>query len=325
MAGKPKIALYWCSSCGGCEETVVDLEVRLLDVVQAVEIVFWPCAMDFKVADVQRLADGELAVALINGAIRTDEQQHMAELLRRKAACVIAFGACSAYGGIPALANLTSRRSIFDTSYHTSPTVENAGGTEPMCRTTVDGYVLELPAFHETVRKLSDVVDVDYYLPGCPPTPDNLAAALQSILQGNLPPRGSVLGSAKALCETCPRNDTKPDRVTMPGIKRVLDVQLDPDTCFLIQGVICMGPATRGGCGALCVDGNMPCTGCYGPAGDVQDQGAKMIATLGGILAGDTEAAVEQQLSRLTDPAGTFYRYTLSASQLGSRREEAHV
>jgi len=323
MAGKPKpkVAFYWCASCGGCEETVVDLEARILDVVEAVDIVFWPCAMDFKAADVERMADRELAVAFLNGAIRTDEQEHMAKLLRRKAACVIALGACSAHGGIPALANLTSQKRIFDVCYHRSPTVENPQGTEPATSTTVNGYVLRLPAFHETVRKLSDVVEVDYYLPGCPPTPDNFAAAVQSILQGTLPPPGSVLGSAKALCETCQRNDSKPDSVTMPGIKRVLDVQLDPGSCFLVQGVICMGPATRGGCGALCVDGNMPCTGCYGPTDDVHDQGAKMIATLGGILEGDTDEELQKQLDGLTDPAGTFYRYTLSASQLGSRRE----
>jgi len=323
MAGKPKVAFYWCSSCGGCDETVVDLAARILDVVRAVDIVFWPCAMDFKTADVEAMADHELAVAFINGAIRTDEQEQMAKLLRRKAACVMALGACSAHGGIPALANLTSKRSIFDVSYHGSPTVVNPEWTEPVSETTVDGHALRLPAFHETVRKLSDVVEVDYYLPGCPPTSDNLAEAVQCILEGKLPPRGSVLGPAKSLCETCKRNDSKPETVTMPGIQRVLDVQLDPGTCFLVQGVICMGPATRGGCGALCVDGNMPCTGCYGPAGDVQDQGAKMIATLGGILEGDTDEVVGQQLARLTDPAGTFYRYTLAASQLGSRREEA--
>jgi len=316
MAGKPKVAFYWCACCGGCEETVVDLAVGILDLVQAVDIVFWPCAMDFKAADVEAMADRELAVALVSGAIRTDEQEHMARLLRRKAACVVAFGACSAHGGTAALANLTSKKSIFNVSYRCSPTVENPEGTEPIC-------VLRLPAFHETVRKLSDVVEVDYYLPGCPPTSDSLAEAVQCILQGNLPPRGSVLGSARSLCETCKRNDSKPESVTMPGIKRVLDVQLDPNTCFLVQGVICMGPATRGGCGALCVDGNMPCTGCCGPTDDVCDQGAKMIAALGGILEGDTDELVERQLDRLTDPAGTFYRYTLSASQLGSRREEA--
>lgn len=323
MAGKPKVAFYWCASCGGCEETVVDLGVRVLDVVAAVDIVFWPCALDFKTSDLQKLADGEIAVAFINGAIRTEEQEHMAKLLRRKAACVIALGACSAHGGIPALANLTSKKRIFAASYHHSPTVENPEGTEPLTRTTLDGHPLTLPAFYETVRKLSDVVDVDYILPGCPPSPDNLADAVQTILAGKLPAKGATLGSNKSLCGACRRNDSKPEDVAIATIRRVVDVEVDPNTCFLAQGLVCMGPATREGCGNLCIDGNMPCTGCYGPTDDVKDQGAKMIATLGGILEGETAEAITGKLARLNDPAGTFYRYTLSASLLGNAREEA--
>ena len=324
MAGKPKVAFYWCASCGGCEETVVDLGARVLDVVAAVDIVFWPCALDFKTRDVEALADGELAVAFVNGAVRTDEQEHMARLLRRKAGCVIALGACSGHGGIPALANLTSKRKIFDVSYHRSPTVVNPQGTEPKTKAVVDRYELSLPAFHATVRKLSDVVAVDYYLPGCPPTADNLADAVQAILSGKLPPTGAVLAPNKSLCGSCKRNDTKPEEgMAMPAIKRVVDVQLDPQKCFLAQGVICMGPATRDGCRALCVEGNMPCTGCYGPTDGVKDQGAKMLAMLGGILEGDTPAAMQAKTARLNDPAGTFYRYTLAASLLGSERKEA--
>jgi len=322
MAEKPKIAFYWCASCGGCEEAVVDLGARVLDVVAAVDIVFWPCALDFKVRDLEAMPDGAVAVAFVNGAIRTDEQEHMATLLRRKAACVIAFGACSTHGGIPALANLTCKEQIFDRSYHNSPTVENPGGTEPMTCSTVDGYELTLPAFHETVRKLDDVVDVDYYMPGCPPTSDNLADAVQVILSGQLPEKGAILAPNKSLCGSCERNDSKPDSLVISEIKRVVDVELDPKTCFLTQGVICMGPATRDGCGVLCVDGNMPCTGCYGPTDETSDQGAKMIATLGGVLEGEDPAVIDKKLSRLNDPAGTFYRYTLSASLLGSARKE---
>ena len=110
MSTKPKIALYWCASCGGCDETVVDLEEAILGVVDAVDIVFWPCAMDFKYEDVEALKDGELAVSFINGAIRSTEQEHAAKLLRRKSAAVVAFGSCACIGGIPALANLTSHR-----------------------------------------------------------------------------------------------------------------------------------------------------------------------------------------------------------------------
>ena len=89
---KPKIAFYWCASCGGCEEAVVDLGEGLLTVVELVEIAFWPVALDFKRQDVEALDDGELAAAFINGAVRTSEQEEMARLLRRKSAAVIAFG-----------------------------------------------------------------------------------------------------------------------------------------------------------------------------------------------------------------------------------------
>ncbi len=106
MAEKPKIALYWCASCGGCEEAVVDLAEDILDLVEKVDIVFWPCAMDFKRKDVEAMEDGSIVASLINGAIRTSEQEEMVHLLRRKSKYVIAYGACSHMGGIPSLANL---------------------------------------------------------------------------------------------------------------------------------------------------------------------------------------------------------------------------
>ena len=83
MTDKPKVAFYWCASCGGCEEAVVDLAEKVLDVVAAVDIVFWPVALDFKRKDVEAMADGSLAAAFINGAIRSTEQEEMVHLLRR--------------------------------------------------------------------------------------------------------------------------------------------------------------------------------------------------------------------------------------------------
>src|SRR5512142_474713 len=103
MSDKPKVGFYWCSSCGGCEESVVDLAEDILAVVGAVDIVFWPVAMDFKRADVEALPDGSLAACFMNGAIRSDEQAEMAHLLRRKSQVLVAFGSCAQMGGIPAL------------------------------------------------------------------------------------------------------------------------------------------------------------------------------------------------------------------------------
>ena len=318
---KPKVAFYWCASCGGCEEAVVDLAEAVLDVVAAVDIILWPVALDFKYKDIEAMEDGSIAVSFINGAIRTAEQEHIAKLLRQKSGLVVAFGSCSSMGGIPALANLTSKKKIFDRSYHNSPTVLNPEGVEPRQESTVDGHVITLPEFYETVLKLSDVVDVDYYLPGCAPTPELIGNAVTAILEGKLPPKGAVLSPDKSLCSSCDRNESKPEDISIKEIKRVIDVMVDPEICFLAQGIICMGPATRDGCGQTCISGNMPCTGCFGPTDSCKDQGAKMIATLGGILEGDDDASANLALEGIVDPAGTFYRYGMSASLLGSTRE----
>ena len=101
MMDKPKIAMYWCASCGGCEEATVDIAERVLDLVSLVDIVFWPVALDFKEADVEKLPDGSITASLINGGVRTSEHEHMAKLLRRKSKIVVAYGACSSWGGIP--------------------------------------------------------------------------------------------------------------------------------------------------------------------------------------------------------------------------------
>lgn len=321
---KPKVAFYWCASCGGCEEAVVDLAEAVLDVIAAVDIVLWPVALDFKYKDIEAMQDGEIAVSFINGAIRTQEQEHVAKLLRKKSGLVVAFGACSSQGGIPALANLTSKKAIFERSYHKSPSVDNPKGTEPREKSKLDGYELVLPEFYETVHKLADVIDVDYYLPGCPPMPDNIAGAVQAILEGKLPAKGAVLSPNKSLCASCDRNESKPEDVAIEEVKRVIDVKVDPEKCFLAQGILCMGPATRDGCGEPCINGNMPCTGCFGPTDACKDQGAKMIASLGGILGGETDEAADKVMDGIVDPAGTFYRYTLSDSLLGqARRRDA--
>jgi F420-non-reducing hydrogenase small subunit len=318
---KPRIAFYWCSSCGGCEEAVIDLEETLVEVAGAVEVVLWPAALDFRYRDVEVLPDGGIAASFINGAIRTSEQEEIARLLRRKSELVFAFGACAAFGGIPALANLTSREEIFRTSFLQSPTVENPSARVPQTETPWNGTVLRLPEFYPSVHKLSDVVEVDYTVPGCPPTAALVAEAVTSLLAGDLPPHGSVLAPNRALCASCSRNDSKPERMRLDDIRRVTEVELDPQVCFLAQGVVCMGPATRDGCGEACIQGNMPCTGCFGATDGCRDQGAKMIAMLGGILAGDDEATVDEALEGLVDPAGTLYRYGLSSSLVGRARE----
>jgi len=322
---KPKVAFYWCSSCGGCEEAVVDLNEDLLKVADAVDIVFWPVALDFKRKDVEALGSRELAVSFINGAIRTEEQEEMVKLLRAKSGLVVAFGACAHLGGIPGLGNFWTRDTIFQSSYREAPSVDNPDGVLPREKVEVDVGELTLPEFYDTVMTLDQAIPVDYYLPGCPPPPDLILNAVSAILTGNLPEKGAVLAPTKALCDTCPRKETKSEKLSITEVKRPWEIKIDPETCFLVQGLFCYGPATRSGCGETCIRANMPCRGCFGPIDGVIDQGASAISMMASILGLEGEERMsDEDVSRLlggcVDPAGTFYRYGLPASLLRRKR-----
>lgn len=313
---KPKIGIYWCASCGGCEEAVVDLAEDILGVVEAVDIVLWPVAMDFKYKDVEAMPDKSILATLLNGAIRSTEQEEMARLLRRKSQYLIAYGSCAAAGGIPALANLYPREQVLRYVYEETPTIANERKTRPQLRFQDNGREVCLPELHHVVRALDQVVDVDYYVPGCPPTPNITKAAVGALLEGKLPPQGSVLAPDMALCEECSRRATKPADVAFTEFKRPHQKVLDPQVCFLAQGVACMGPSTRSGCGSQCPSGNMPCTGCFGGTSRVRDQGAKILSSLCSNIAPKEEEEIDRVLEGIPDPLGTFYRYGLAKSIL---------
>ncbi len=325
MTEKPKVAFYWCASCGGCEEAVIDLAEGILDVVSAVEIVFWPVAMDFKRKNVEAMPDRSIHVSFVNGAIRTTEQEQMASLLRAKSELLVALGSCSQLGGIPGLANLFDRTSILNAVYCESSSTVNPDASLPMVRPKDNGHSLELPAFYNTVRTLDQVVEVDYYVPGCPPTPRIFRTALQSLLGAPLPPRGGVLAPDCALCDECPRKDSKPEKLSIAKFERPQNLLIDEQKCLLAQGLLCMGPATRAGCEAACVRGNMPCSGCGGSTSRVRDQGAKIVSLLSSSLESKDESEIDRILATIPDPVGSFYRYSLPGSLLRRKRSKPDI
>ena len=294
----------------------MDLAEDILAVVEKVDIVLWPVAMDFKYKDVEAMADKSIFATLLNGAIRSTEQEAMARLLRRKSRYLIAYGSCACTGGIPGLANQFAREQILKFNYEDAPSVVNEAKTRPQLVFEEDGRRPHLPELHHVVRSLDQVVDVDYYIPGCPPTPKLTQAAVAALLDGRLPPKGAVLAPDIALCEECPRRDSKPADVSFTEFKRPHQKLLDPQLCLLAQGVVCMGPATRQGCGAQCLSGNMPCTGCFGGTDRVKDQGAKILSSLCANLAAKEAKEIDAVLEGIPDPVGTFYRYGLAKSLL---------
>ncbi len=321
-AAKPKLAFYWCAACGGCEEAVVDLAEKILDAVAAVEIIFWPVALDFKRKDIEVLPDTSIAVAFINGAIRTSEQAEMAQLLRQKARVVIAFGSCAHTGGVPGLANLSDINSLMAVVYEQCPSNVNPDKTYPKAKWEADRHTLELPVMMKAVRAVDEIVNVDYYIPGCPPTSKLLWEALEAVLKGTLPPVGAVLAPDHALCEECPRRDSKPTDLVVKDFKRPHEIMIDEEKCLLAQGLLCLGPATRGGCEARCIAGNMPCTGCFGATSRVRDFGAKSLSAIAAVIGTNDEQEVASILEHIADPVGTFYRYSLP-SCIGMKHKAA--
>ena len=327
MAEKPKLAIYWASSCGGCEIAVVNLNEKLLALDAHFDLVFCPCLLDTKISEIEMMADRSIAVTLFNGAIRTSENEEMAALMRRKSQVLIAFGSCASGGGIPALSNLSAKADHFRTIYLENASLDNRQGLVPATHCKVPEGELELPAFYERVRQLNDVVDVDYAIPGCPPEPHQIWNVVNALIEGaELPEKGSTLGGGKStVCDQCSRR--KEDK-TIQELHRTYEIVPDRERCLIEQGILCMGIATRDGCGALCPQVNMPCTGCYGPPEGVRDQGAKMVSALGSFLDigelkgfsdGQIVERVDAVINAMPDYAGTFYKYSMASSLLGGK------
>jgi F420-non-reducing hydrogenase small subunit len=319
MAEKLKLGFYWAASCGGCEIAVLDINEKILDVVKIADIVFWPVAMDVKYKDVEAMPDKYMDICFFNGSVRSEEQEHMAKLLRQKAKVLVAFGSCAQEGCIPGLANLHDRKEIFTKVYLESKSIANPKRVEPKTKFEAKEGVLKLPEFYDTVKTLDQTVEVDYYLPGCPPPVKLIANAVDAIAKNQLPPKGSVLAPLKSVCDECPR---KKGNKRISKIYRVHEKIPEPEKCLLEQGIICMGPATRSGCGAQCLTVDMPCTGCGGPCPNSPEQGAAMIGALASILGLEgeqehyTEEDIDNLMNQIKDPLGTFYMYSLPSSIL---------
>jgi F420-non-reducing hydrogenase small subunit len=316
--GKPRVAFYWNASCGGCEEAVLDLGDAFAALLARVEVVLWPVALDFKKRDVEALPDGDIDVAFLNGAIRLTEQDEWALLLRRKARVLVAFGACAHLGGVVGLGNLAEREELLHTAYRALPSVSNPGSALPGQPVRAGEHDLSLPVLLSSAVPLEAAVPVDYTLPGCPPSPALIGAAVERILAGDLPPAGAVLAPNAALCETCPRKDSRPERVEVSALRRLATSALDPTACFLAQGLVCLGPGTRQGCQPGCLEVGMPCRGCFGPLDGVRDGGAAMLSAFASLLRGGEEE-VRALGAALPDPLGTFWRYSYAAGILPRR------
>ena len=289
MSGRVSVATTWLQSCSGCHIALLDMHEELLDVLSAIDIKYSP------IVDIKEVPKTD--VGIVEGSVSNQDNVEMLAKFRERSKTLVAFGTCACFGGIPGLRNLFKREDLFRRGY-----IET--------ESTVDGRVpagSEIPALEEYVKPLNQLVQVDYYIPGCPPLPSTIKNTLVALVTGGKPEV-----KRKNLCEECDRTKKKmlvasrdflTDSVLSP---HELD-HIDRTLCFLEQGVLCMGPATCEGCGARCLAGNMPCRGCMGPPPDAIEQGAKSINALASVLPAGGLMFQE-------DIVGVGYRYSLPVS-----------
>lgn len=281
MPDKPTVAIGLLSGCFGCLTSFLNIADELPGLLEKIDLRRTPFN-DVKVLE-------PVTIGILEGAVATDENMKLAREMREKAEVLIALGTCSAFGGIGGLRNLEPVAMILDNVYG---------------RTTPDDS--DLSKLLPKVLSLEAVVPVDVVVRGCPPKSDDILQALTAILSGEREKK-----SSRNVCSECTRTKkgimTSKKGFLTEGVRAVMELEeIDPDRCFLEQGVLCCGLVTVEGCGARCTRNNMPCRGCYGPASGVHGQGNKFVNAVSCLLPAGGIMFAE-------DIVGTGYRFSLAA------------
>ncbi len=217
-----KFAVLQLSGCAGCEVSLLNAE----DWLQKYRLVYMPLVVStYDVPDVD--------VLLVSGGIRTDEDLHNLKKAVRNAKQVVAVGTCAISGGIANLGNRDDVRTLF----------------------LSESNRLHVPRLLPKSQPIDSVINVDRYLPGCPPTSELFMAML--FQNPDFSPGNNV-------CIECGRKkvkDIKPSHLT--GFQKG---NVEPELCLINQGYLCVGSSTRGGCRAPCTRAGHPCVGCRGPS-----------------------------------------------------------
>ncbi len=284
------IGIVSLAYCAGCEVAIASME-RFCGLIGSgmVRIAYSTLLVDREELE-------NVDILFVTGSIRTYEDIAIIKEASRKALKIVAFGSCACFGGIPGLANTIEREELLREIFSPlKPSTTNS-------RSKLTRFIVPL----------NTIVKIDYMVPGCPPPEPLIETLLDSLIYGKefVLPKVSV-------CNECPlnRDDKKP--LKKPRRKLLALNDIDINTCFLKQGILCMGPATLAGCKALCPSKGAPCIGCMGPLPNSKDQAADMIDALSIFYSVEPP---EEILKAIPDPIGLLSMFTLPYSTIPYHR-----
>jgi len=171
---KVRIGTCWLDGCSGCHMSLLDMDERIVDVLEKADIVFGP------LVDAQEWPEGT-DVAVIEGAVSSQDDLSLARLARERSGIVVALGDCAVTGNVPAMRNGIPTRKLLERVY-----VEGAS-EQPGIPT--DG----VPPLLSRAEPLHASIEVDVHVPGCPPKPEAILFVLGELLEGRTPDVGSRL------------------------------------------------------------------------------------------------------------------------------------
>lgn len=179
---RPRLATAWLGGCSGCHMSFLDLDERLIDLAGIADICYSP------IADVKEFPEN-VDIALVEGAVANEDHLRDILLIRQRTRVLVSFGDCAVTGNVTALRNLFSVEDVLNRAYREADVVVGV----PTGKGAVNGII---PRLLERVLRIHDVVPVDHFLPGCPPSADTIFAFVTDLLAGRTPaPEGRKFGS----------------------------------------------------------------------------------------------------------------------------------
>lgn len=249
-----RVAFMQLSSCWGCHQSLLNAHLGLLPILPELEIVYWPAVVDFKHDSLKARPDGDIVVGFIEGVARTKADTENVKLMRKKCKVIVALGACACYGSVKGLANLFDKEELINRKFKETESITDDDPKEP---------TEHVPGIEEFIVNVKDIIDVEVFIPGCPPTTENIIAAISYLLTlvGEGP---ASLNKNSTVCETC---------------------NLLKKGCLLDKNILCYGSITAAGCEEMCPNNDDVCYGCFRPTAKPHNKSKQLKDLVDNVLA----------------------------------------